>query len=52
MIRLLIPVLLTLLISGCGKTGPLYLPDSDNEKDARLAPAKMPVMKAEVMSHG
>ncbi len=48
MIRLLIPVLFTLLISGCGKTGPLYLPDSDNEKDAH----PVPVMKEEVMNHG
>lgn len=52
MIRLLIPVLFTLLISGCGKTGPLYLPDAENEKDVRLSPVKIPVMKDEVMSHG
>jgi predicted small lipoprotein YifL len=52
MIRLLIPVLFALLIAGCGKTGPLYLPDAEHEKDARLAPGKMPVMKQEVKNHG
>ena len=49
MIRLLIPVLFTLLITGCGKTGPLYLPDTDNEKDA---PVKMPVDEDEGVDHG
>ena len=52
MIRLLAPVLFTLLILGCGKTGPLYLPDADKEKDARHAPVKMPVHDDEVVSHG
>ncbi|MDT8451376.1 MAG: lipoprotein [Gammaproteobacteria bacterium] len=52
MIRLLVPVLFALFISGCGKTGPLYLPDADNEKNAHLTPLKKSVMENEVMSHG
>ncbi len=52
MIRLLIPVLFTLLITGCGKTGPLYLPDTDNEKDAPVAPVKMPVVEDEGVNNG
>lgn len=52
MIRLLIPVLFTLFMLGCGKTGPLYLPDADIEKDARMAPVNMSVLKGEVVSRG
>lgn len=52
MIRLLVPVLFALFISGCGKTGPLYLPDADNEKGARHTPVRIPVLEDEVVSHG
>lgn len=52
MIRLLVPVLFALFISGCGKTGPLYLPDADNEMGAWHTPVKMPALDDEVVSHG
>ncbi len=40
---LIAPVLMTLLLAGCGQTGPLYLPEKELPKDE---PAPAPAVKA------
>jgi len=44
MIRLLLSLMLMLLISACGKTGDLYLPDAEQDAGEAKAPVENPVL--------
>jgi len=48
--RLIMPLILILLISACGKTGALYLPESDGS--AEETPTEAPVNNIEEASRG
>lgn len=50
--RLLMPLMLMLLISACGKTGALYLPDADQGSGTEKAPVENPVVNNEEIDRG
>jgi predicted small lipoprotein YifL len=45
MIRLLMPLMLMLFISACGKTGDLYLPEAGQNAGAETTPTASPVLQ-------
>ncbi|MCK5001789.1 MAG: lipoprotein [Gammaproteobacteria bacterium] len=50
--HLLMPLMLMLLVSACGKTGPLYLPDEEPAKVSKKAPVENTVLDNERVDRG
>ncbi|MES0327842.1 MAG: hypothetical protein ABUK13_06600 [Gammaproteobacteria bacterium] len=50
--RLLMPVMLMLLISACGKTGALYLPDVEKAADEAKTSMANPVINNQEIDRG
>lgn len=50
--HLLLPLMLMLLISACGKTGALYLPDAEQGAGVEKTPVETPVLNNEETDRG
>ncbi|MCW8831350.1 MAG: lipoprotein [Gammaproteobacteria bacterium] len=46
------PLILILLVSACGKTGPLYLPDAEKEASTINTPAEILALASREINRG